>query len=301
MMRAVGQMGISQAIEASIYAGDLGWMTDTTARYSKLFFKSIFITKMMNHLNRNAGLVALYAIEADTKRALAGDKKSIERLDNIGLTAREAKYAMDKIGFFQGAPKSFVEYDKAFRTDATTVKFRDAINMLVGEMMLKPNAAQRTIWMNNPFFALLAQLKPFYYSFGKVFGENVYNNMKREAKYTGTIGAMTPLLIMLATMLPLAMLGLELRELLKYVLQGGNPKVFRSDDMTWPTYMFDIVDRSGVTGRYGLLIPAMEADLYGDTFFTPLLGPTPERVIDIIEGRGNVWDYVPYFGAAGYD
>ena len=52
MMRAVGQMGISQAIEASIYAGDLGWMTDTTARYSKLFFKSIFITKMMNHLNK---------------------------------------------------------------------------------------------------------------------------------------------------------------------------------------------------------------------------------------------------------
>ena len=125
--------------------------------------------------------------------------------------------------------------------------------------------------------------------------------MKREAKYTGTIGAMTPLLIMLATMLPLAMLGLELRELLKYVLQGGDPKVFRSDDMNWPTYMFDIVDRSGITGRYGLLIPMMEADLYGDTFFTPLLGPTPERVIDIIEGRGNVWDYVPYFGAAGYD
>ena len=301
MMRAVGQMGISQAIEASIYAGDLGWMTDTTARYSKLFFKSIFITKMMNHLNRNAGLVALYAIEADTKRALAGDKKSIERLNNVGLSPREAKYAMDKIGFFQGTPKSFVEYDKAFRTDATTVKFRDAINMLVGEMMLKPNSAQRTIWMNNPFFALLAQLKPFYYSFGKVFGENVYNNMKREAKYTGTIGAMTPLVILLATMLPLAMLGLELRELLKYVLQGGDPKVFRSDDMTWPTYMFDIVDRAGVTGRYGLLIPMMEADLYGDTFFTPLLGPTPERVIDIIEGRGNVWDYVPYFGAAGYD
>jgi hypothetical protein len=44
-----------------------------------------------------------------------------------------------------------------------------------------------------------------------------------------------------------------------------------------------------------------EADLYGDTFFTPLLGPTPERIIDIIEGEGNVWDYVPYFGAFGYD
>ena len=105
-MRAVGQMGVSQAIEASIYAGDLGWMTDTTARYSKLFFKSVFITKMMNHLNRNAGLFSLYAIESDTKKALRGDGRAIERLENVGLTAREAKYAMDKIGFLKGPPKS---------------------------------------------------------------------------------------------------------------------------------------------------------------------------------------------------
>ena len=168
-------------------------------------------------------------------------------------------------------------------------------------MILKPNAAQRTQWMNNPFFAIFAQLKPFYYSFGKVFGENVYQNAKREYKYNGTIGALTPLLLILATMLPLAMLGLELRELVKYIAQGGNPEVFRSDDMDWPTYMLDVADRAGLPGRYGLLLPMFEADLYGDTFFTPLLGPTPERIIDIIEGDGNVWDYVPYFGAFGYD
>ena len=301
MVRAMGQFGLSQSVESSLYAGDLAWMTDTTAAYSKLFFKTIFITKLMNFVTRNASLVGLYAIKTDAKRGNRGDLKAIERLNLINLTPAEAQYALDKINFFSGSPKTFEQYDKAFRTDPTTIKLRDGLNSLVTEMILKPNAAQRTQWMNNPFFAIFAQLKPFYYSFGKVFGENVYQNAKREYKYNGTIGALTPLLLILATMLPLAMLGLELRELVKYIAQGGNPEVFRSDDMDWPTYMLDIADRAGLPGRYGLLIPMFEADLYGDTFFTPLLGPTPERIIDIIEGDGNVWDYVPYFGAFGYD
>ena len=301
MVRAMGQFGLSQSVESSLYAGDLAWMTDTTAAYSKLFFKTIFITKLMNFVTRNASLVGLYAIKTDAQRGNRGDLKAIERLNLINLTPAEAQYALDKINFFSGSPKTFEQYDKAFRTDPTTIKLRDGLNSLVTEMILKPNAAQRTQWMNNPFFAIFAQLKPFYYSFGKVFGENVYQNAKREYKYNGTIGALTPLLLILATMLPLAMLGLELRELVKYVAQGGNPEVFRSDDMDWPTYMLDVADRAGLPGRYGLLLPMFEADLYGDTFFTPLLGPTPERIIDIIEGDGNVWDYVPYFGAFGYD
>jgi hypothetical protein len=301
MVRAMGQFGLSQSVESSLYAGDLAWMTDTTAAYSKLFFKTIFITKLMNFITRNASLVGLYAIKTDAQRGNRGDLKAIERLNLINLTPAEAQYALDKINFFSGTPKTFEQYDKAFRTDPTTIKLRDGLNSLVTEMILKPNAAQRTQWMNNPFFAIFAQLKPFYYSFGKVFGENVYQNAKREYKYNGTIGALTPLLLILATMLPLAMLGLELRELVKYIAQGGNPEVFRSDDMDWPTYMLDVADRAGLPGRYGLLLPMFEADLYGDTFFTPLLGPTPERIIDIIEGDGNVWDYVPYFGAFGYD
>ena len=44
-----------------------------------------------------------------------------------------------------------------------------------------------------------------------------------------------------------------------------------------------------------------EAEMYGSTFFSPGLGPTIERGIDVIEGRGNIWDYVPYAGAFGYD
>ena len=302
MLRAVGLMGISQSVEASIYAGDLGWATTTTQNLSKFFFKSIFITKMMNFLSRNSGIVAYMAIESDAKRGLKGDAQAIERLSLLNLTPQDAMYAINKINFLdENNPKSMSEYSKLFRTDNRTVKLRQGISILSKEMMLKPNSAQRTIWMNNPFFALLSQLKPFYYSYGKVFISNVINNVRRKYKYDGPVSALLPIIILVAMMLPLAALGLELREFLKYVLKGGDPEVFRSDEMTLPAYTLELIDRSGITGQAGLLIPTFEAELYGDAFFTPLLGPTAERGFDIMEGEGNVWDYVPYGAAVGYD
>ena len=139
-------------------------------------------------------------------------------------------YAINKINFLdENNPKSMSEYSKLFRTDNRTVKLRQGISILSKEMMLKPNSAQRTIWMNNPFFALLSQLKPFYYSYGKVFISNVINNVRRKYKYDGPVSALLPIIILVAMMFPLAALGLELREFLKYVLKGGDPEVFRTD------------------------------------------------------------------------
>ena len=52
------------------------------------------------------------------------------------------------------------EYSKLFRTDNRTVKLRQGISILQKKMMLKPIRATN-YFMNNPFFALLSQLKPF--------------------------------------------------------------------------------------------------------------------------------------------
>lgn len=304
LMRAIGVMGISQTLEASVYAGDLGWATNKTQQWSQRYFRSILVTKLMGFFNRNAGLVSIMAIEADAKRAVTGDAKSIERLGTIGLAdipPQDLVAAMDRLGVMKSdTPKSFTEIDKFFRSDPLGLKIRNGLELLSGEMTLRPNSAQRTVWMNNPFYALISQLKPFYYSFGKTYGEGTWKNMKRNYKYDGPVSALLPLILILATMMPLAMLALEIREYIKYVAKGGDPEVFRSDEMPFGQYMLDVADRAGLPGRFGLLIPMFEADLYGDAFFTPLLGATFERTVDIIEGTGNIWDYVPYLGAVGY-
>ena len=298
----LGTLGVSQNLEASVYAGDMAWATQSTQEWSKFFFKSIGVTKLMQFIYRNAAFVSYKAIELDTKRALEGDAKSIERLADIGLTPNTAKKALAEVDFLNpNQKKDFVDYETRLKATPEARVLRASLQKLIKEMVLKPTSAQRTVWMNNPFFALIAQLKPFYYSFGKNYIGGTINNMKREAKYGNYLGAALPPMIMIAGMLPLAAIGLHLREFFKFVLNGGDPEQFRSFDMTTPEYMADLTDRAGLLGRYGLLVPMFEAEMYGSTFFSPLFGPTAERAIDIIEGRGNIWDYVPYFGAAGYD
>ncbi len=299
---ALGTMGISQSLENSVYAGDMAWATSTTQEWSKFFFKSIGVTKLMGFLYRNAAFVSYKAIEMDTKRALQGDAKSIERLAVIGLTPNVAKKALTEVDFLKkGDPKTFPDYENRLKGSSEARQFRNSMQKLIKEMVLKPTSAQRTVWMNNPFFALIAQLKPFYYSFGKNYIGGTYKNMQREYRYGNYVGALLPPMILVAGMLPLAAIGLHLRELFKFIVNGGDPEQFKAFNQSTPTLMLDLVDRAGLLGRAGLLVPMFEAEMYGSTFFSPGLGPTIERGIDVIEGRGNIWDYVPYAGAFGYD
>ena len=89
-------------------------------------------------------------------------------------------------------------------------------------------------------------------------------------------------------MLPLTMVGLELREFLKSgiasVLPGaeGGDRYYQTDKMGWGEYIFEILDRSGVFGPLTMAIPMYQANDYGDQFWVPPLGPSAERVEDLL-------------------
>ena len=78
------------------------------------------------------------------------------------------------------------------------------------------------------------------------------------------------------------MLGLEIRELLKYLISGGDSRKLRTNSMDAGEYSFEILDRSGILGPLGLLIPMYEAGKYGDFPLGPAAGPTFERIEDLI-------------------
>ena len=72
---------------------------------------------------------------------------------------------------------------------------------------------------------------------------------------------------------------------LAWVLPGvdSTAKNYRkSQDMEWDKYSFEILDRSGILGPFGLLIPMYEAGKYGDFPLGPAAGPTFERIEDLI-------------------
>ena len=90
-------------------------------------------------------------------------------------------------------------------------------------------------------------------------------------------------------------LGLEIRELIKFTLSGFDASKFRTNRLDWSSYMGELIDRAGVLGPFGLLIPMYESQKYGDFFLGPALGPSFERVEDLLLD-GEVKQNIPVFG-----
>jgi len=105
------------------------------------------------------------------------------------------------------------------------------------------------------------------------------------------------------TLLPLTMLGLDLRERFKvglaWVLPGISPddkNYRRSIDMDWGEYSFEIMDRSGVLGPFALAMPLfMENKRFGDPFWVGPLGPTVERAYDAATGDFDFDSILPFY------
>ena len=172
----------------------------------------------------------------------------------------------------------------------------------VEESIVRPNAAERPVWASNPYFALVWQLKSFFYAYGKNIVGGVIREGRSKYREDGQISSrIMPLLIGATILLPLTALGLELREYIKFLGRSaigdetGATAAFRSDNMPWGTYMFELLDRSGIYGPFGLLLPMAQAERYGDAWFLPALGPTAERLDDIFIDRTiNTKDYLPF-------
>jgi hypothetical protein len=98
-----------------------------------------------------------------------------------------------------------------------------------------------------------------------------------------------------ALLLPLTALGLELRELVKFIASGGDASKFRTNRLSNAEYTGELIDRAGVLGPFGLLIPMIESQKYDDFFIGPALGPSFERIEDLLLD-GEIKQNIPVFG-----
>jgi hypothetical protein len=145
------------------------------------------------------------------------------------------------------------------RVDAAIRRFAD-------ESVVRPNQGQRPSWANDPRFQVLFQLKSFFYAFGDVVVAGAIregaNRYAADGKFTG---AAQMALLAGVTLIPLTMIGLEIRELMKYLLQSAVPGVeatdytFRSNYMDTPEYVYEIFSRTGVPGKWTLALTSIES------------------------------------------
>tara|TARA_A100001037_G_scaffold2082_1_gene1910 strand:- start:956 stop:7285 length:6330 start_codon:yes stop_codon:yes gene_type:complete len=270
------------------------WMTESEAEFMEPAIKSSMDT-FFSVIGLN--WFTNYSREFATGM---GKKFLIDHAESLGTNPRSARYLADlgvtqddvyKVIGRRGQENGTLDF-----TSPEGQKVKLALQRFVESSIMRPNAAERPMWASDPRFALIWQLKSFFYAFHKTIMMGIMNEMKtRMGEYQSgaapNIGATSLLLLSAVATLPLTMLGLELREYTKaglsYLVPGvdGSTKYFRTDNMSWGTYLNDIVDRSGFYGVFGILGSARQSADYGGSAVMSLLGPTAET-LDTIMAEG---------------
>lgn len=290
--RQVGVIGIEAINTMYVNAAELDFMTPKAKKTSEMFFKYTGL-EWFTQFTRifAAGMGKAFLLD-HAKRAKAGDVTSKRYLKQMNTSAEQV-LAWEKNNYsFAGQGGKNVQL---------------AIGRFVDESIVRPNAAERPIWASDPRFALIWQLKSFFYAYGKNIIGGVMRESKNTYNQTGSLPKGSyPLLLAALTLLPLSMLGLDLRERTKgglaWILPGidSTEKNYRrSLDMGAGEYAFEIVDRAGIFGPLGLAFPLFQGGMYGDPFWISPLGPSAEKGLDLMQGDLDFSDLLPIYSQIG--
>jgi GH24 family phage-related lysozyme (muramidase) len=277
-----------------VNAYELGFMDKNSRAIADRFFKVI-------QLDTYTQFTRVFAAGMGERFLVSlARTKDAEKLNQLGLTVADVTKAYDK---------------KSGQLNRSDTKIQSAIRQFVEESVIRPNAAERPVWANNPYTALVFQLKSFFYAFGTNIMGGVLRTANTAYSKDGKISsAAIPLAIAAGALMPLAMIGLELREFLKYLGRGVTPgflerplrgvevedtftysTAFRSNGMDWGEYLLEMMDRGGLFGPYTLLFTMADNAKYGDSFLTPAFGPTAERLEDLlVDGDFRFNDVYPF-------
>ena len=265
------------------------WVTQAEQDYMDPFVRKLsdgwfwligldFFTKFSREFASNMGVQFLL----NHARNEFNNPNSTRYLEELGVTAEEILAWNENRSF--DTPEG--------------VKVRDALARFVESSIMRPNAAERPVWASDPRWALVWQLKGYFYSYYKTIMGGVLREAEARTETTTgqaqlTAVALILLLTAVATM-PLAMLGMELREHAKnglaWLIPGKEPdqKYFRSDKMDWDDYWFEIIEKSGFLGPLSMAQMAHQNSEWGGSAIFSLLGPTAETIEEVFQNGWRV-------------
>ena len=265
-----------------------GWISvserefmDTAARnWTDGFFKYTGLQWFTNFTRTFATGMGVQFLIRHAKNE-TNNPRSERYLSDLGVTAEEIM-AWDKGGRNINA------------AEARNVKF--ALQKFVESSILRPNAAERPSWASDPRWALVWQLKSYFYAFyTKIIGGIKREALTRIEESEGNAriaGATGVLALSAVALLPLAMAGMELREYTKTAgafigtFGQSDKNYFRTDTMEWGGYLNEIVDRAGIYGPLSIFSMAYKTGQWnGPTAgLATIFGPTAESAEAALRG-----------------
>ena len=196
-----------------------------------------------------------------------------------GTDSKHSERWIKELGLFKSDIKTTADGHLALsKSDGLTAeqegRIHAAVNQWVDGAVLRPDAADKPIWFNDPHYALIAHLKQFVYSFQK----NILARVAHEAGH----GNYTPMMA-LASYVPVMMAA----DFAKGMLTSGGGVPQWQQGWGPAEYLEYAMERSGLfgVGQFGVDVAK---DLHrGNSGLFALSGPTIEQLRDGVEVLGG--------------
>lgn len=243
-----------------------GMVGGTAKKINNAFFKY----NLVEGLNRNFRVGATEAAIKFLTRHAGG-------LDGLGSSAHSERW-MKELGLQKGDVKLVGAHIALTQQEglsaAQVQRVHAAINQWVDGAVLRPDAADKPIWMNDPHYALISHLKQFVFSFQKTILARVAHEFKN--------GNYTPMMA-LASYVPIMMAADAAKGVL--VNAGDTPEWKKG----WgpADYVGNGIERAGMlgVGQFGMDV---FKDLHrGGVGLGALAGPTIEQMGDVVNTLGG--------------
>lgn len=156
-----------------------------------------------------------------------------------------------------------------------------AVNKWVDGAVLRPDAAHKPIWMNDPHWALIAHLKQFTYSFHETILKRVISEM-RHGNYNPAMALSAYVPVMIAA------------DLVKGMIQGGGQQPDWKEGWGPSDYLWSGVQRAGLLG-VGQFGSDVATDVHrGGIGVGALAGPTLDQLGGAVHVVGGNGEFAPF-------
>lgn len=239
-----------------------GMVGNTARKINDAFFRF----NLMEQFNRSMRVGATEAALKFMERHAAGTASahSARWMRELGLMRGDVQVVNGRVALTQADGL----------TAAQEVRIRTAVNRWVDGAVLRPDAADKPIWMNDPHWALVAHLKQFVYAFHHTILKRVGHEM-RNGNYAPAMALASYVPIMIAA------------DAAKGMLQNGGDEPEWKKNWGLEDYVAHGVQRAGLLGVGQLGVDAYTDVQRGGTGVGALAGPTLEQLGDAMQVLGG--------------